>query len=188
MTKITFFTATVFLFLLLTINQRTMAQQQFGHYSQEHYVDAGVGIGLDYGGIVGVKMAYITPFTRLSVFGAAGLQILGFGWNVGTTFRILSMKHDRVFRPNIKIMYGINRSTVVIDASEYNAMFTGWTPGVGAEFRFGKKKASGFDVDLNFPIGSVEYQDQVNKMESDPYIESIIVLPVAFSIGFHRMF
>jgi len=176
------------LILMLSIPRQGVAQQQFGHADYYHFVDLGVGVGLDYGGIVGAKVAFIMPFRQISVFGAGGLQFFGFGWNVGTTFRILSMKKSRTFRPNIKLMYGINRSTMVIDASEYDGMFTGWTPGIGAEFRFGKKKSNGFDVDINFPIGSDDYEARMNLIEADPRVESIIVLPVAFSIGYHHEF
>lgn len=176
------------LFLILSLHRQGVAQQQFGPAYHYHFVDLGIGTGLDYGGLVGIKAAYIMPFRQVSVFGAAGVQLFGLGWNVGTTFRILSMKKNRTFRPNIKIMYGINRSTYVDGAKEYNEMFTGLTPGIGAEFRFGKEKSSGFDIDLNFPLGSADFEDQMNRIENDPRVESIIVIPVAFSIGYHREF
>ncbi|MBK9359112.1 MAG: hypothetical protein IPN08_17340 [Bacteroidales bacterium] len=176
------------LFLILSLSRQGVAQQQFGHDYHYHLMDIGLGMGMDYGGLVGAKLAFYMPFRQISVFGAGGLQLFGIGWNVGTTFRLLSMKKSRTFRPNIKIMYGINRSTYVDGASEYNAMFTGWTPGIGAEFRFGKKRASGFDVDLNVPIGSDKFKNQINMIESDPQVGTMIQMPVAISIGYHREF
>lgn len=176
------------MFLMLSVHREATAQQQFGPAYHYHFVDLGLGVGLDYGGLVGAKVAFYMPFRQISVFGAGGVQLFGFGWNVGTTFRILPMKQSRTFRPNIKLMYGINRSTYVDGASEYNDMFTGWTPGIGAEFRFGKLKSSGFDVDINFPLGSDAFESRMNQIEADPRIGNIIVLPVAFSIGYHREF
>lgn len=160
------------------------SNQKYGNHS----VDLGIGFGLDYGGLIGVKLAYILPFPHISIFGSAGAQLLGFGWNVGTTFHILPQSDKFVFRPNLKIMYGINRSTKVIGASEYDKMFTGITPGIGLEFMFGRKKANGFDFDLNFPIGSTEFNDQIEKMENDPRISSVTMIPFAISLGYHHEF
>ncbi len=176
------------LILMLSIPRQGVAQQQFGHNELFHTVDLGIGLGLDYGGIVGVKAAYILPFRQVSVFGAAGVQLVGLGWNVGTIFRILPMNKSRTFRPNIKIMYGINRATYVDGIDEYKELYTGWTPGIGAEFRFGRMKSSGFDVDINIPIGSDAFNAQVDRMKNDSRLDYVISLPVAFSIGYHREF
>jgi outer membrane protein len=156
--------------------------------SQNHTFDLGVGLGLDYGGIIGVKGSYILPIKQLSVFVAAGAQLLGFGWNVGTAFAFLPANDQRSFNPYVKFMYGINRSTKVSGKSEYNEMFTGFTPGIGSSFMYGKKKASGFAVDLNYPVGSSEYKAQMDEIENDPEVSSIMVLPVTISIGYHHLF
>ena len=177
-----------YLIALLIPSRHLVAQQQFGHNELFHTVDLGFGLGLDYGGLVGIKAAYILPFRQVSVFGAAGVQLVGLSWNVGTTFRILPMNKSRTFRPNIKIMYGINCSTYVNGIDEYKDMYTGWTPGIGAELRFGRMKSSGFDVDINIPIGSDAFNAQVDRMKNDPRLDYVISLPIAFSIGYHREF
>jgi hypothetical protein len=171
------------------------AEESLGNESEiqsqkikNHFLDLGVGLGLDYGGLIGAKLSYILPFPHISVFGAVGAQPLGLGWSVGTTFHILPQNSKYVFRPNLKIMYGINRTTIVVGASKYDEMFAGWTPGIGLEFMFGKRKANGFDIDLNFPIGSSEFNDQLKKIEDDPRVGAITILPVAFSIGYHHEF
>lgn len=153
-----------------------------------HFFDLGVGLGLDYGGLIGAKLSYILPFPYLSVFGAAGIQPLGLGWNVGTTFHILPQNTKYVFRPNVKLMYGINRSTIVVGASEYDKMFEGWTPGIGFEVMFGKRKANGFDIDLNIPLGSSALEKHLNKIEADPRGITMQMLPIAFSMGYHHEF
>lgn len=102
------------------------------------------------------------------------------------TFHILPQNSKYVFRPNFKIMYGINRTTMVDGASEYDKMFVGWTPGIGFEFMFGKRKANGIDVDLNFPIGSSEFNDQLDKIKTDSRVGDMTIFPVTFSIGYHH--
>ncbi len=153
----------------------------------KRFFDIGFGLGLDYGGIIGAKLSLL-PIQHISLFGAAGIQLFGFGWNVGATLHLLPENSKHIVRPNVKIMYGINRSTKISGASEYDKMFTGWTPGIGLKLMFGKKKANGIAVDINFPIGSPEFKDQLEKIENDPRVEWTFILPVAFSIGYHRKF
>jgi hypothetical protein len=180
--------------LILTINMGNLVFAEEiidATHKQEavkHFFDLGIGLGLDYGGIIGAKLSYILPFPYISIFGAAGAQLLGFGWSVGTTFHILPETNKYVFRPNLKIMYGINRSTKVVGKSMYDKMFTGWTPGIGLEFMFGKMKANGFDIDLNYPIGSTKFNDQMDKINDDPQVGEVTMLPVAFSFGYHHEF
>ena len=148
--------------------------------------DAGIGLGLDYGGIFGVKGVYC-PIPNLGLFGAVGLQFGDFGWQLGANGYILPKTSSHDARPYIKFMYGINASTYIYRGSpEYNATFKGATVGAGVEFRFGAKKNHGINLDLNFPFRTKKYQDMVEKIKSDPEIE-IKYEPLFFtlSIGFH---
>ena len=180
--------AAICLSLVFSIQQNCLADELPNRQNQNHFLDLGIGLGLDYGGILGAKIAYIFPFPYISVFGSIGAQALGMGWNVGTTFHVMPENDKSVFRLNFKIMYGINRFTMVAGASEYNKMFAGWTPGAGLEFMFGRKKANGFDIDINYPIGSTGFNDQVNKMKADPRIGKMTMSSVALSIGYHHEF
>jgi hypothetical protein len=142
---------------------------------------------LDYGGIAGVKISAI--FLRhLSIFGSAGLQVAGFGWNAGITGHILPEDSRYFFRPNIKLMYGVNSATMVIGKSEYDMQFFGFTPGIGLEFMFGKKKANGFDVDIDFPIRGKDFEDHMDLIKSDPTVAISDPLPIALSFGYHHEF
>lgn len=68
-------------------------------------------------------------------------------------------------------------------------MFLGPTPGVGFEFMFGAGKNHGFDVDVNFPIRSKDFDDQVDEMKADPEVGEVAEpLPFAVSVGYHREF
>lgn len=177
-----------FIMILEVMAKSSFSDEINGNNIKNHVFDLGAGYGLDYGGFGGVKLAYILPFPHISIFGAAGVQVKGFGWNAGTTFHILPENNKYFFRPNVKIMYGINRSTIVFGASKYNKMFTGFTPGVGFEFMFGRKKANGFDFDLNIPISSQKFKDHLDVIDNDPAVGRMTMLAVAISIGYHHEF
>jgi hypothetical protein len=86
-------------------------------------------------------------------------------------------------------MYGINAGMYVEGDNRYNKTFTGWTPGVGFEFMLGKKRRFGYDIDINVPIRSSEYQDLISLANNDPNILTISKpWPVLFSYGFHIEF
>ena len=153
-----------------------------------HWVDLGIGVGLDYGGFVGIKGAFL-PIPNLSVFGSAGYYLIGLGWNTGITWHILAPGPKRWIRPNLKLMYGTNGATVVSGAESYNKIFTGFTPGFGIELRFGRGKRNGFDLDINVPIHGTDFHNQVNRMRRDErLVGAIKLLPVAISFGYHHEF
>jgi hypothetical protein len=155
---------------------------------ERHFVDLGVGFGLDYGGLVGAKIAWL-PIPYVSVFAAGGYYLFGFGWNTGATWHILPSASRYTLRPNIKLMYGVNGGTMVSGTDKYNKMFFGVTPGAGLEIMFGKSKKNGLDFDLNIPIHGQDFRDQVDAMKADPAISGVKdPLPVAFSLGYHHEF
>jgi hypothetical protein len=155
---------------------------------ERHYVDLGIGFGLDYGGLAGAKIAFL-PIPYVSVFAAGGYYLFGFGWNTGATWHILPSTSRYTLRPNIKLMYGVNGGTMVSGDDKYNKMFYGVTPGAGLEIMFGKSKRNGLDFDLNFPIHGQDFKDQLDIMKADPTITGVKdPLPVAFSLGFHHEF
>ncbi len=150
--------------------------------------DIGLGIGLDYGGVAGIK-ATLYPISRLGVFLAGGWEMVDFGWNIGVLARLFPADGRRVVRPYLKLMYGVNGFTKVSGDSSYDKVFFGVTPGLGMEARFGVLRQSGLNVDLNVPIRSGEFFDQVNKMKNDPGIVKVSpILPIAISVGYHYEF
>jgi len=165
---------------------------------KRHWIDLGIGAGLiDYGGL-GMKLSFL-PIAYFSIDGSLGFlyisdyyygfHSMGLGWNVGTTLHILPSTSRYLVRPNLKIMYGVNAGTYVIGKSDYNKIFTGWTPGIGIEMMFGKKRKFGWDYDFNIPIKSSAFHDQylMIKQEHDIY-EIRKPWPVILSCGFHFEF
>jgi hypothetical protein len=156
---------------------------------KNHVVDLGIGIGLDYGGIVGVKLAYIFPYPHVSIFASGGWELFTMGWNFGATFHILPETSKYLFRPNVKVMYGVNGAVMIVGKESYNKVFLGFTPGVGVELMFGSTHSNGVDIDLNIPIHGPEFQNHINMIKADPEIAQFNdPWPVAFSFGYHHEF
>jgi len=151
-------------------------------------VDFGVGLGLDYGGLLGFQASYV-PVKYLGVIISAGYHIVAFGWQIGLKGFILPKTNLKKVRPVVKIMYGSNRAITVDGASQYNKNYTGFTPGAGVEFRFGAKKSHGLNIDLNVPINSQEFDDDYEALKNDPAIDiTAPPAPVTISIGYHFEF
>jgi hypothetical protein len=153
-----------------------------------HRFDLGVGLGIDYGGVLGIQAGFI-PVKHLVVYGAAGYYMIGFGWQVGVKGMIISEEPKHAFRPFLKGSFGTNSVIVVDGNSDYDKIYTGFTVGIGAEIRFGKKKKNGFDLELNVPLRTGDFWVDYNRMKNDPSMEvTNEPIPIAFSIGFHHEF
>lgn len=150
--------------------------------------DGGAGIGLDYGGLIGVKAAF-NPVAYMGIFAGVGWDLVGVGWNIGVLGRAIPADRKHAVRPYLKVMYGTNGVTKVTGKSGYDKMFYGLTPGIGCEFRFGRWKSHGLNIDIGVPLRSSDFFDQINRMKNDPQIEKVSeVYPVSFSIGYHAVF
>lgn len=157
-------------------------------YDFPRYNDFGIGLGLDNGGVLGVKYTY-SPIKYLGLFGAAGLQFGGLGWQVGAKGYLISKTSKHGFRPNVKMMYGVNASIYVLNAEEYTELYHGFCIGPGIEMRFGRMKKKGLDVDINFPFRSDEFWDDWDQVKNDPRVEDAVdPTPFTLSIGFHMEF
>jgi hypothetical protein len=166
-----------------------------GKWGKKHVVDIGTGLGLDYGGIIGIKAAFM-PVPWVSLFGAGGFYLIGPGWQAGAAVNILPKTTKYVYRPVFKFMFGTNsaiRFTVINGSGDIEKIYIGPTIGLGNEFRFGSTKKHGFDVDLNIPIRSQAFKDDIKYIEDllarpDVSGELPSVSPVALSFGYHFEF
>jgi len=151
-------------------------------------VDIGAGFGLDYGGIMGIKIEYI-PLNHLGVFGSAGFQLSGFGWQLGAIGYFIRKTNKKGFRPYGKFMYGANASIYVSGMEELNEIYLGPSFGVGMEIRFGGAKRSGINGDINFPIRSQQYKDDWDYVKNHPSLDVVSdPMPFTISIGYHVEF
>jgi len=153
-----------------------------------HHFDFGIGLGLDYGGLLGVQFGY-APVKHLTLFAAGGYNIVGFGWQTGVKGLIIGKTENHVARPYGMAMFGINSVIIVEGANEYNEAYLGFTLGAGIELRFGGKKKNGFDIALVVPIRSQEFWDDWNYIKNNPAFEvASNPAPIGISMGFHHEF
>lgn len=153
-----------------------------------HHIDFGLGLGLDYGGFLGLQVGF-APVKHLTLFGAVGYYILQVGWNAGIKILLFPKTTKKTFRPFLKGMYGSNSIITADGLDEYDKVYKGFTVGLGMEFRFGTKKQNGFDIDFNVPLRTPDFWDDYNRMKNDPRLEVIQgPIPIAFSVGYHYEF
>lgn len=149
--------------------------------------DLGTGMGLDYGGLLGIKGTFV-PIKYLGIFASVGYHLAGPGWQVGVTGYILPKTNLKKVRPYGKVMFGTNRVIIVYGASEYNKTYMGFTPGAGVEFRFGPTASHGLNIDLNIPVNSSKFNDDLDDLKNNPAIDISSPSPVTISLGYHFEF
>jgi hypothetical protein len=186
------------LFLLLSIVIQTVSGQDnpqraiidtttFAKHpveAERRWGDGGVGIGLDYGGLIGVRASFY-PVSYMGIFAACGWELIGIGWNAGCLGRLFPADGKHGVRPYLKVMYGVNAATKVTGRDDYDKMFYGVTAGIGLEVRFGRAKKNGLNLDLNVPFRSPEYFAMVDRMKRDPMVKmNNSTLPIAISLGY----
>lgn len=149
------------------------------------YSDVGIGIGLDYGGLCGVKYTFI-PTKYTPIFFSLGYILFDVGFNFGVQLNILPYNSKHNIRPHLKLMYGRNRGIEVKGANHFNKLFLGYTFGGGLEFRFGKHKDVGFNIDICIPHQSEKFKNYYNEITKIKQIEIIRPLTkYTFSVGIH---
>lgn len=151
------------------------------------HADFGLGIGLDYGGLFGVKFT-ILPIEYLSLFCSFGYQFISPGVNFGVQIHIIPYNSENAVRPHLKTMYGTNSIIIMNGAPQLNKTYMGFTPGVGVEFRFGHEKRKGFDVDLCMPIRSDEFNTDFNQIKNNPIYTISSPTLLTISVGYHSEF
>jgi hypothetical protein len=145
----------------------------------------GAGIGLNYGGF-GANFSF-APIQYLSITAHSGFNLVDLNAGIGANLYLLP--RTKLYRPILKAFYGYNGVILVIGKSEYNKSYYGPTFGIGNEFRFGKARRHGFDIDLLIPIRPQEFSDDVDEMQNDPEVSSFNEpSPVAFSLAYHYDF
>ena len=158
------------------------------HKPERRWGDGGIGFGIDYGGLIGVKATFY-PIKYMGIFAAGGWELIGIGWNVGVLGRIIPADGTHTARPYLKVMYGVNAVTKVSGMNGYDKMFYGFTVGAGLEIRFGRRRASGINLDLNVPFRSPDYFLQVSNMKNNPQITmTSSTIPITISIGYNVEF
>jgi hypothetical protein len=138
--------------------------------------NAGIGIGIDYGGFGG-RLTYLVA-EKFGLFGALGYNLLGVGFNAGGIYRFLPKSN---YCPYLGAMYGYNAVLKVEGGDQYNQIYYGPSFTLGLEI-WQKMKPNYFNVEFIVPIRSSEFKSDVDNPNIELKTEPI---PVAFSIGYH---
>jgi hypothetical protein len=151
----------------------------YGQSTQQVYL--GLGMGVDYGGMIGGKIEYL-PIKNLGIFGGVGYNLLSTGWNVGATYKIMP---DNKVSPNLMVFYGYNAVSKVDGAPEYDMTSYGVTFGVNLDILVGSK-GNKLSVGLFLPIRSSKFMDNYDAMKNDSRITmKNNLMPILFSFGYN---
>lgn len=145
-------------------------------------ISLGIGMGLDYGGIIGGNLT-VYPHRNIGLFGGVGYALTGMGYNIGTKIRFIKENSESVVHPYITGMYGYNAVIKVKDASEFDKIFYGPTLGFGFDFHSSDKGY--FSIALLIPIRSSEVNDYIDDLKNKHGVEfKNNLLPIAISLGY----
>jgi hypothetical protein len=112
-------------------------------------ISIGLGAGLDYGGF-GYNMLFY-PQKNIGLFGGIGYAVAGIGANAGIKLRLIPTKASSECSPFLIGMYGYNAAVYIINASEYNKLYYGYTAGIGIDYCPRPDKRSYWSFALLFP-------------------------------------
>lgn len=146
--------------------------------TREINVSAGVGIGLDYGGI-GARLTF-APVKYVALFGALGYNLNGAGYNGGAVIRILP---ESMVCPFISAMYGYNAVIIIDGWKEKNKTYYGYSVGTGIELR--RPSGNYWNFEMLIPARSKEFKDDYDELDRNPDVEMPDALPIQVSVGYH---
>jgi hypothetical protein len=147
---------------------------------------AGIGIGLDFGGIGGNLQ--ICPTQNVGIFAGVGYAHFGFGYNVGVKLRSVPDVSNIQFSPFGMLMYGYNTAIEINGASSYNRYFYGPSIGLGFDYRSRWKTNGYWSLAFIIPIRSSAVQNYMNDLELNHNIAfSKGLSQFVFSIGYRKI-
>jgi hypothetical protein len=145
-------------------------------------ISAGLGLGMDYGGIGGNLLVY--PQKNVGLFGGVGYAIAGVGFNAGLKYRFLPKKPNAALAPYILAMYGYNAAVAVSNMTELSKIFYGPTFGIGIDFKARPLKKNYWTFALLIPVRKAEVDDYIDNLKNSGVEFNNGLMPIAFSIGY----
>jgi len=143
---------------------------------------AGVGIGLESGGIVGGSlMLYVQR--NVGFFCSAGYALIGIGIEGGMKLRAITKKSKGLFVPYAVGMYGNNTVIVVSNATSYNATYYGATVGLGFDFKPHPKSKCYFSMSVLMPIRSKHVDEYIDDLKDKGASFDHELMPFTGSLG-----
>jgi hypothetical protein len=149
--------------------------------SQKGETTLGLGIGLPYGAI-GLRLG-VNVTDGLNLFGGAGYQISGLGYNIGILKDFPSSSMTQFYLTG---MYGTNAAIKILNLSEYDKLYTGPTFGLGLKVNSRKTEGNYWDVGLLVPIRSSDYKEDEMAIKNDSRISEFrSPWPVLIVVGYN---
>jgi hypothetical protein len=144
---------------------------------------AGIGLGLDYGGI-GFKAEFL-PVKSIGIFAGAGANLDKVGLNGGLSWKILP---DKKVTPTLMAMYGYNAVLKVKsafgNAVVFQKTYYGPSAGAGCEIKTGKN-SNKWSIAVIVPFRSQAFNDKYNEYKEAGFEFKPGKTPVLFSIGYN---
>lgn len=140
---------------------------------------AGIGLGLDYGGI-GFRAEFL-PAKNIGIFAGAGANLDKVGLNGGLSWKIMPGKKTT---PVIIGMYGYNAVIKVKGAGRFNKTYYGPSAGAGCEIKT-KKKGNKWSFAIIVPFRSKEFEDRYDELVTAGFEFNPGKTPVLLSIGYN---
>ena len=130
----------------------------------------GLGFGIPYG-TLGLNLD-INIVHNLNLSAGVGTTIFaGIGYNFGLKYFFTSIK--QTFRPRVSSYYGVNAMTAKKSPTtgeiEDGKSYIGFSPGVGAQWMWGKTKSNGLDLDIIYLATTGGYNDAVEKLREEGF-------------------
>ena len=177
--------------LMMVVSSNVKAQDkasdQFNDYDM---ISAGIGAGLDYGGLGINFLAYKNE--KIGAFVGLGYNVVGAGFNAGIKYRFLKEGSKSRVIPFLTAMYGYNGVIKVSSSSSggfsssntsYEEIFYGPSFGFGLD-----KKRYGYNMgfwsfEILVPIRPQSFRDQIDRLKKEG-LNFMDPLPIAISIGY----
>jgi hypothetical protein len=145
-------------------------------------VSAGLGLGMDYGGVGGNLLVY--PQKNIGLFGGVGYAIAGVGFNAGVKYRFIPKNPKAAALVYALAMYGYNAAVQVKNLSELNKIFYGPTFGIGVDVRASRKNKDYWSFALLIPVRKAEVDDYIDNLKNSGVEFSNGLIPIGISIGY----
>ena len=172
------------LIILILVFNPLQAQVKAPELPGNDIFSAGLGVGMDYGGLGANLLFY--PQKNFGLFAGAGYAFIAMGYNGGAKLRITTPRS--IVDPFLLAMYGYNVAFMVSGGEQYNRLFNGPTFGLGIDLGQRPGKFGYWSIALLVPVRSTEFDDyKQNLIDSGIIDENVFMLPVGFSFGYRMV-
>jgi hypothetical protein len=169
----------IFSFCLMALASNANAQNLS---SEKGITSLGAGVGLPYGGIIGLKLNHNLE-DNFSAFGGIGYNFLGVGFNAGLNYTIPSFKSTELYFTG---MYGYNALIDIEGVPEYQKVYYGASVGTGLKINSLRYEGRYWDFGILVPLRNAAYRNDLEAIENDPFITiDSKPLPIQFYFGYN---